>query len=91
MEYLARSFFTASQTNRLKPLPLQKIPEYEQLSHLLEKTTNLFKHQLSNRRVRVKVEMPALDQKSKALVKLSHIMNEKVGIDKRLVQAFHTW
>jgi hypothetical protein len=31
VEYLARSYFTASQSNRLKPLPLQKLPEYEQL------------------------------------------------------------
>jgi hypothetical protein len=40
---------------------------------------------------RVKVVLPGLDQKSKALVKLAHMMDEKVGIDKRVVQAFHTW
>ena len=37
------------------------------------------------------MSMPELDQKSRALVKLSHLMNEKVGINKRVVQAFHTW
>lgn len=35
--------------------------------------------------------MTELDSRSRALLKMAHMMNDKVSIDKRVVQAFHTW
>ena len=53
VEYIARSFFTASQTNKLKPLPISRMSEFTKLKGLLEKTATIFAHSVQKVNIHV--------------------------------------
>jgi len=73
VEYLARSFFTASNSSKMKSLPLIRLSEYGHLKALLENIGTKFADSLLkvNRNV-TKVETSHLfDDKEQALMRVA--------------------